>query len=112
MRKQTTLRRATLALFVVLVGATGFAAGGVNSYLSSDRNRTLEAFAYQVFEPPWRFVRDGIGGLSAKHADPTAMNTNRFIVSGSGSDLPGTVLFALRGNPREYEDRIVEVDRS
>ena len=42
------------------------------------------------------------------------MNTNRFAVTSSsaGAALPGTVLFALRGNPKGYEDRIVEVDRS
>jgi hypothetical protein len=99
-------------LVLVIVAVTSFAAGGISSYLNTDPNRPLEALAYQVLGPPWRFARDSIGSLTAARPDVAAMNTNRFAVTSSADGLTGTVLFALRGNPQGYEDRIVEVDRA
>jgi outer membrane protein assembly factor BamB len=106
------LQRAIWGLVVVAVAVTSYAAGGISGYLNTNPNRPVEALAYQVFGPPWRFVRDSIGSLTRTTPDVTAMNTNRFAVTSSASGLSGTVIFALRGNPLGYEDRIVEVDRT
>jgi hypothetical protein len=111
-RQRKVLRRVASVLLVLLLMVTSFAAGGISGYLNSDPNRPLEAFAYQVFGPPWRFVRDSVGSFTATRPNGVAMNTNRFAVTASGDGLSGTVLFVLRGNPQGYEDRIVEVDRS
>lgn len=99
-------------MVVVIVAVTSFAAGGISSYLNSDPNRPLEALAYQMFGPPWRFVRDSVSSLTAARPDVAAMNTNKFEVTSATNVSGGTVLFALRGNPSGYEDRLVEVDRS
>ncbi|HZP27160.1 MAG TPA: aryl-sulfate sulfotransferase [Dehalococcoidia bacterium] len=89
----------------MLAGAFGFAFGVEST--NRFRALTLPLFRIDQAVSRWRFEH-----RPYPKADPAQINANRFEVTQSDPNLTGRVLVGLRGLNPQYENRVVEVDRS